>query len=223
MNEGPRPEPQSAVTFRHIFRGKVTWALPCRTVSQSDEVLATYLGPGVVVQRPKFGERKDYFHLLAKGSWEYEAFIWYNHHLQMVEFGDAHAVTAIWDEQWQFMCWYINLQEPLRPSPYGFDTFDQVLDIVVYPNDRMPVGVRKGWTHVGPDDELVWRWKDEEEFALGLELKMFSQQDAERIRAEGERVISQLASHPLLSEQWLTWRPPPNWRPATLPEGWSQV
>ena len=43
-------------------------------------------------------------------------------------------------------CWYVNLQEPIRHTPIGFDTMDHTLDIVIYP------------------DMSEWKWKDEDEF-----------------------------------------------------------
>ncbi|MBL0345175.1 MAG: DUF402 domain-containing protein [Anaerolineales bacterium] len=43
-------------------------------------------------------------------------------------------------------CWYVNLQEPIRRTPIGFDTMDHTLDIVINP------------------DMSEWKWKDDDEF-----------------------------------------------------------
>ena len=45
----------------------------------------------------------------------------------LVKPGAAHSVELLWNaETGQFLCWYINLQEPLRRTPLGFDTMDLV-------------------------------------------------------------------------------------------------
>lgn len=41
--------------------------------------------------------------------------------------------------------WYVNLQEPMRRNPIGFEAMDLMLDVVVEP-------------------ALSWRWRDGEEF-----------------------------------------------------------
>ena len=56
---------------------------------------------------------------------------------------EAHAIHVMWDNNHEFVGWYVNLQEPLRRTKIGFDFLDQELDIVVKPN-------------------LDWRWKDAE-------------------------------------------------------------
>lgn len=193
------------ILIRHVFRGRVTYALPCRVVVHDSERVVTYLAPETIVPRPKFAAREDFLHLLAKGSYEYEDFVWYNHHLHFTRFGDAHAFTLIWDHDWQFRWWYINLQEPLRKTRLGFDTSDQVLDILGFPDG-------------------TWRWKDEHELELAVELDLFSPEQAEEIRMEGERAVSLIENHPVLVDGWVEWRPDPSWTiPPALPVNWHVV
>ena len=86
--------------------------------------------------------------------------------------GAAHAVYVMWEAgQTKLKCWYIDLQEPLRRTAIGFDTNDHLLDIVI------------------SADRSVWRMKDEDEFEEAVRLGVFSQEEAQAIRAEGERVI----------------------------------
>ena len=59
---------------------------------------------------------------------------------------------------------------------------------------------------VEPDWE--WSWKDEHHLA-----------EADAVRAEGERVV---AACPWPTG-WEDWRPPPDWTPLPLPDGWADA
>ena len=96
----------------------------------------------------------------------------------------------------------MNLQEPLRRSRLGFDTRDQVLDIVVEP-------------------DLSWRWKDEDELAHAVERRVFSSGEAGAIRAEGERVVRRLPE--LVPTGWENWQPDPGWDLPALPADWDRL
>ena len=77
---------------------------------------------------------------------------------------------------------------------------DQALDIVVSPSGE-------------------WRWKDEDELAEAVELGIWTEREAQEIRAEGERVI---AASPWPTG-WEDWRPPEHWGPLGLPRDWHVV
>ena len=72
----------------------------------------------------------------------------------------------------EFAGWYVNLQEPLRRSPLGFETDDLVLDIRIQPDGS-------------------WAWKDEDELEEAVRLGRFTEDEAQAIRAEGERVVEE--------------------------------
>jgi Protein of unknown function (DUF402) len=122
------------------------------------------------------------------------------HVLRFMAAGDAHTVEVFWDLEWEFRCWYVNLQAPLRVNGRYFDTADWALDVVVDPSGR-------------------WRWKDEDDFAEAVELGILDPEQAADVRAEGERVI---ASRPWPTG-WEEWRPPSDWDPLHLPAGWDVV
>jgi hypothetical protein len=121
--------------------------------------------------------------------------------------GAAHAVYAMWEHgHTSFRCWYVDLQEPLRRTPIGFDTMDHLLDIVVSP------------------DRSEWRWKDENEFAEAVAIGVFALEEARAIRAEGERVIGLLETNESpFCDGWESWSPPPQWGIPGLPEDWETV
>jgi predicted RNA-binding protein associated with RNAse of E/G family len=118
----------------------------------------------------------------------------------------AHAIHLWWrPPDWRFGGWYINLQEPIRPTPLGFDFMDHVLDVVI-------------------DPDLSWRWKDEEELEEAVRLGLLSRQEAASIRAEGERVIAQLeAREPPFCDGWERWQPDPAWPIPGLAAGWDEL
>src|SRR5207237_5593572 len=86
----------------------------------------------------------------------------------------------------------------------GADTEDHALDVWVEP-DRS------------------WRWKDEDEFAERTGV-FWSSAEAERIRAEGVRVVAAAAAGAFpFDGTWCDFRPDPSWRPSELPAaGWDR-
>jgi predicted RNA-binding protein associated with RNAse of E/G family len=109
--------------------------------------------------------------------------------------GAEHSLLAIWDDNWQMVCWYVNLESDLARTHNGVEYEDRFLDIVAEP------------------DLSSWRWKDEDELeeAMGRGLVTTAQADA--FRAEGERAIEWLlARRPPYDRPWDEWRPPEEWR-----------
>jgi hypothetical protein len=127
--------------------------------------------------------------------------------LSLTQPGAAHSVELMWyTGTTRLDCWYVHLQEPRRRSAVGFDTKDQLLDIVISP------------------DKSTWRWKDEDEFDEAVALGLYSPAEAAAIRAEGERVIGLLKNNqPPFCDGWDTWSPPEGWGIPELPAGWNQV
>jgi predicted RNA-binding protein associated with RNAse of E/G family len=93
----------------------------------------------------------------------------------------------------------VNLQEPLRRTPIGFDTADQLLDLV-----RSPRG--------------EWRWKDEHELVDAVARGYIGADEAATIRAEGERVIANDG----FPTGWEDFEPDPTWQVPRLPSGWNE-
>lgn len=102
--------------------------------------------------------------------------------------------------------WYVNLQDPLRRTPLGFDYLDQELDIIISP------------------DLSDCRWKDEQGFAELQRLGRIDPAKAACLRAAGEQVIRQRhAPDGLFRQGWEHWSPPSHWATPTLPPGWGDV
>lgn len=125
--------------------------------------------------------------------------------------GEAYSVWFYFEPGGAFRSWYINLEEPARRwddgELAGIDTVDYDLDVVVAP-DR------------------TWRWKDEDEFAHHLaHPDVYWVDDAEAVRAEGERVIKVVEAGEFPFDGTGTdFRPDPSWSvPAVLPAGWDRA
>ena len=113
------------------------------------------------------------------------AVVWGHHHvLSLTRRGDAHALWLMWREDWEFRCWYVQLQAPVVETSTGLETMDHALDVLVEPDGS-------------------WRWKDEDDFEEAQRLGVFTAEEAAAVRAEGERVI---AARPWPTG-WEDWRP----------------
>lgn len=115
-----------------------------------------------------------------------------------------------WSSIWAFwgeaggdpLGWYVNLEEPLRPSRVGFDTRDLQLDLVVMP-------------------DMTWAWKDEAEFGEMCELGLITQDEARIVRSEGEAVIAEIERGDTWWLDWKDWAPDPSWPIPKLPDSWD--
>jgi hypothetical protein len=192
--------PGDVVLLRSVYDGRVRWAFPHRFALERDGRVGLYCAPGtagVWMGRDADGR---YLERWARGD-DPRAHVWRRHHvLRLVRPADEHTVEIFWDESWEHVCWYVNLQAPLVETALGFDTTDWALDIVAWP---------------GGD----WRWKDEDDLAEAVERRIFSPELATRIRAAGERVVAE--------RPWPTglehWRPDPAWAPPALADDWHVV
>lgn len=129
-----------------------------------------------------------------EGEWELVDSVWerWNALFLMVP-GQWRATWVWWTPEWEFLGWYINLQEPIRRTPLGFDARDLWLDVVA-------------------DAERDWRWKDEDHLQRVLDRGLISKPVAERVRAEGEAAIADIerGAWPF-TDEIRNWRPDPTW------------
>jgi hypothetical protein len=177
--------------FRSIFRGRLLFATPAWILEETPHQVVTAAVPGAEI-RQLVGPRADVLRRVAAGRERTELVTWQtNRVVWLTPFEAAHAIGHFWNAaSGAFVGYYINLQAPLVRSPYGFDSLNHVLDVVV-------------------DPDGTWHWKDEDEFIEATTLGLFTPQKALEIRAEGERVIANLPS--LLPTGWETWIPNPSW------------
>jgi len=187
------------VLKRSIYRGNVRWTFPHRYVGDWDGRIGLYCGPGnqgKAMRRGPDGYLRRWMTDAPPFDTEWEQ----THVLRFERAGARHSIEIYWKTDWEHWSWYVNLQSPVVVNGRFVDTTDEALDIVVAPDGG-------------------WRWKDEDELAEGVELGIWSEEEAAEIRAEGERVVA-AAPWPT---GWEDWRPPEDWGPLGLPRDWHVV
>lgn len=193
------------IQLRYVNDGRVSRLHPVTVVEDAAHAVALFLAAGTPIKirygingKPiprslPYAERFSQEWTLGDGIWSE----W--HTLMLTPVGAGHSFWAVWDEDWRFHEWYVNMQEPLRRTRHGFDTADETLDLVIQP------------------DLLSWDWKDEHELDEGIRLGRYSVEHANEIRAEGRRALATLEARDWpFDRDWRDWRPDPAWpRPAS--------
>jgi uncharacterized protein len=191
------------VLFRFVWPWKVFSAIPTTVVAQDGDRTVLGIAPDTPVKWPP-GLRVP-IPALAEGRWTHVDAHWYGTRLIIAETGAAHSVYVMWGRDGEFLGWYVNLEEPWRESPLGFDTTDHLLDIWIDPNRS-------------------WRWKDEDHLAEAVDVGLFTPEKATEIRAEGERMIERIEAWSApFDEGWEGWRRNADRPLPSVPEGWNRL
>lgn len=191
------------IVMRGVWKGKLWWACPAYIVRDSTELTALYWPVGTPtrspVRRPTVEDELENRITLQDRNWTD------NHILSLNLVGAAHSFELMWESgTHEFRCYYVHLQEPLRRTEIGFDTMDQMLDIVISPDRR------------------AWHWKDEDEFSEAEAIGVYSPAKVKSIRAEAEHVIDMLNRNASpFCDGWENWLPPVEWTVPQFPEGWE--
>jgi len=205
MEQNSHLNPGDIVLLRGVWRRKLWFAIATYVVQDSKDLIALYWRAGTPNKIPR--SRLTARDLLTEEPPELIDSTWTRTDLLMlVKPGDSHSVEVMWDGRTKdFLCWYINLQEPVRCTAIGFDTMDLALDVVINP------------------DRSRWRWKDEDEFAEMIESGVISPGQAQAIRTEGEKVIQMAATNQSpFCDGWEHWSPPGNWQIPEFPAIWER-
>ena len=192
------------IVLRGILKGKLWWANPAYVVSDSPQLTAFYWPAGTPtrspIKRPTVRDELENRIQLESRQWTD------NDILSLNTPGAGFSIEAMWYAGTQTMrCWYVHLQEPLRRTQIGFDTMDQILDIVI---NR---------------DRSAWQWKDEDEFGEAEIIGLYSAGKIRAIRAEGERLIRMMLENASpFCDGWEKWLPPAGWSTPQFPLGWEE-
>ena len=199
---GERFATGETVLIRHVREGRGRFVQPVHVVEDRGDFLAVYRQPGsrYGTMGDAEGNRTRDF---ATATTHIELTWKDNHALHLLRQGDNHATVAFWDESWKFLCWYINFQEPFRRTADGLETMDLTLDMLIAPGGQS------------------WRFKDEDEFAYGIEHGWYTAEQLAELKDYGERIAAAaVRGEPPFADGWETWRPPSEWRPLSLPADW---
>jgi predicted RNA-binding protein associated with RNAse of E/G family len=190
------------VALREIYSGRVWAARPWTVVRDDPELLALWIAAGTRTKVPALptGGRLR----MQTDDWVLVDNYWHSEGtLRLARPGDPHSILLFW-RGGTFRGWYVNLEEPLRRTPIGFDYLDHKLDLVIWADGS-------------------WEWKDEDELDEAVAAGILTPLDAREIRDEGERVLAQyeIGASPF-RDGWEDWRPDPAWPVPALPAGWDE-
>ncbi len=186
--------------LRYFNRGCPAGALPTRAISTHDGPVL-WLAAGATVKWPAVAGRRVRDVPLEERytrPWSPVDGVWWGDGVIIIgRPGRGHSIWLFWRDG-SFAGWYVNLEDPWRPSRSGFDTEDHTLDLWV-------------------ESDGSWRWKDEDELAVAVEVGFFTAEQAASFRAEGERVIAEWP----FPTGWENWQPDPSWSVPSLPADWE--
>jgi predicted RNA-binding protein associated with RNAse of E/G family len=156
-----------SILLRDIRHGRIESAIPQLLLAETADQVVTCILPGVVAKKWTLYGQKDWVRRVTD-EWTLMNYTWQTRRIvTLTSFGARHSLGVHWDHASNaFLGWYVNLQEPLRRTPFGFDTMDQTLDVWIEP-DRS------------------WHWKDWDELLDVERAGVFTSAETEAIRAEG--------------------------------------
>jgi hypothetical protein len=197
--------PGANVTLRGVG-SKVFWAYPAIVVQGTTDLIALYMPAGIfgknVEQRPTPQNLLSPDKInIVDCQWERTDV------LMLIVPGEAFSTYVMWKTGTkELVCWYINLQEPIRRTSIGFDTMDNMLDVVVSP------------------DMSGWKWKDDDEFAEAERVGLYSHEKAREIWADGEKAAKLVTvERRAFYEKWKMWQAKPEWKTPKLSPLWNKL
>jgi hypothetical protein len=199
-------EPGEVAHLRYVLSdGRLEMCWPTRVVADREDLVALFIAAGT---RYRAGPKRTAAEKRAVPSPRVPPgeLVWRRDTLRLMVPGRSHSVWLFWETSERgrtFEKYFVNLEEPFRRTTVGFDTQDHTLDIVVQP-------------------DLTWAWRDEDELENHVREGFFTPELARTVRAEGLRVVEEIASgaHPCL-DGWKAWTPDPRWDVPPIAPTWQ--
>jgi hypothetical protein len=208
MSENGRFSPGQTAVVREIWNGRAWRGGAYRVIQDNPGLVVLYAPLGTIIKYPLMPDGKRVKpHQKMNSEWvltelKADKFIT----LRLSIPGAGYTVLMFRNHvDLSLRAWYINLEDPMHRTHQGFDLTDDFLDVIVKP------------------DLSGWFWKDEDEFAEAIDLKMISQEKARAMRLEGERVANWIQSGQSPFNGWKNWKPDPSWEVPVLPDGWDKI
>lgn len=202
--------PGAAVVWRSLPQGEVSTVLACRVVRDDPIGVALHQPTGAPVTR-RVGQRGGPSgRFLLPGTWSGERIrpTWDRPStLRLHPVGEAYSVIRTWDEESRrFVGWYVNLERPWRRTAVGFDTRDDVFDVV------------------GSDDLERCSLKDEDELDFAVEIGLLGADEADDVRRVADRAMAAIEGRwwPFTEETWSRLGPSGPEGSVELPDGWER-
>ncbi|HVE04033.1 MAG TPA: DUF402 domain-containing protein [Rhizomicrobium sp.] len=185
---------------RYAWQGRTHFGGPAIVVEDDGRRTALYTPMGT----PAVRSTMDYA-TGALGEPRLES--WHTtHNLRFLEAGLGYCISAMYEgASRKFLCWYIDMIEPIRRTRDGFVLWDLALDIVVAPN-------------------LSWKMKDEDQFTRLPEIGWITPERAAQMRHDVRNAIERIEKRqPPFNEDWPNWRADPSWPIPKMPDNWAEV
>lgn len=161
---------------REVFHGRTWAARPLHLLHLDDELAVLHLTQGSTWLCPAQLDGSP--HRVPADPWTLVPGPWPYDNLWFVPLCAGFAVHTIRvHAESELLGWYVNVQEPIRPTTGGFEYLDQTLDVVVAP------------------DLSSFELKDEDELALGLDIGLYRRGDVADIRAAADAGLAWLGEH----------------------------
>lgn len=121
--------------------------------------------------------------------------------LKIAPTGVPWSVWVFWDDDWNHLFWYANLEDVHVRDEVGILTQDHTLDVVIRP-------------------DFATEWKDEDELEAAIANGRFTEADAATFKADARAVEDVVGRRGVpFRELWQDWRPDPSWPLPQLPDG----
>lgn len=201
--------PGTSVVWRSRPNGEVGYVFGCLVLIDEPEVVAVVQSTGSPIMRRIAERGGPNGRSLIPGTWNgsREQGHWERPPaVRLHPVGRGYAVIRTWlahDER--FDGWYVNLEQPWRRTPVGFDTRDDVLDVTV------------------SDDLSEWQLKDADELEFAVEVGVIAAEEAESIHTAAESAIDDITRRawPFNDTAWRDAPPSHTLQTATLPDAWD--
>jgi hypothetical protein len=153
------------VVIREVLNNKVWTVRPVTILEDSSAQVVSWLAPGTIIDYPvgvEHGEKC--ITMWLSGEWELSPKEFTPPGIFRIAPRDApFEVFAPLGPNDEVASWYVNFQRPLVRTPLGFDTMDEILDLVVSADFRQ------------------WERKDADELDLAVTRGYLRRSDATRI------------------------------------------
>ena len=193
------------VVLRYL--GRIRAGMPAIMVEDGRERVIVYVPHGARwfgAPEPAAG-RSERVRAIARGETTVTGRLasWYNHLLRVLLPGRPFSVWLLWSAEWEFICYYVNLETPFARFAVGFDSSDHTLDVCVRA-DR------------------TWYYKDQDELDARVAVGAVDAAAAARVRRDAAQAVALIEGwQPPFSSGLETWRPDPAWPVPELPPGWD--
>ncbi len=215
-NEYERFQPGDHIVMRNVFDGRVQTVFASIVVVDTPELVGIWIPLSAPIMNGVSDPSIDFDtgkgHLSAESvatkDWTMVPRTW--HTAGTLRLKNPRAMWSLWvfwDEGLENVRgWYINIDSPYERTRFGFDTWDMFLDVAV------------------EADRKSWRYKDEDEFSDAIKAGLFTEREAEEVRATAAQALEIIKSNRTpFDNVWEKWRPDLLWEMPQLPEDWERV